>query len=271
MVRALFALLLCAGLVQAGSIEHEVESILGKRSYASQKGLINVLFKKRSDFLQGDHLNMVKVLKTLKNNHLLDLDFKRRTDISLTFATVSKNPLLFVKIVKETLNSLGYNHTLTTKAMRDDSGFLWRVNIQSASMIDPYFIAKELDKRGTILKHIKRYSKDNWRFDLSTSRGHIRAKKLPFNKSVSLRKFLHPYWVDVEGARAVTLKSRNGNLWHPYIVFYDKDLEIVDNYTKERKSYNVSLKIPSGTKYMKIGDLYTLENIKRGLTLYIQK
>ena len=53
--------------------------------------------------------------------------------------------------------------------------------------------------------------------------------------------------------------------------FYDKDLKIIDNYTKERKSYNVSLKIPSGAKYVKIGDLYTLENIKRGLKIKIQK
>ena len=264
-------LFLFINVASATSLDKNIENILGKHSYSSQRGLISVLFKKRSDFLLGNRVDIMKVLQTLKDNKLLDLRFKETKRLQLSFATVDKKPLLFVKTMKDVLNSMGYNHTLTTKAARDESGFLWKVEIKSASMIDPLLVAKEIRKRGGYLTSVKRYSKDNWRYNVSVSRAHLKVLPVPFNKKVSLRKPLNPYWIDVEGARALNLDSKNGNIWHPYIVFYDKDLKIIDNYTKERKSYNVSLKIPSGAKYVKIGDLYTLENIKRGLKIKIQK
>ncbi len=271
MVKFLLGLLLFVQVAYASSLDKSIENILGKHSYSSQKGLISVLFKNRSDFLVGNRVDILKVLQTLKDNKLLDLRFNETKNLQLSFATIDKKPLLFVKTMKDVLNSMGYNHTLTTKSARDESGFLWRVEIKSASMIDPLLLAKELRKRGGYLTSVKRYSKENWRYNISVSRAHLKVIPVPFNKKVSLRKPLNPYWIDVEGARALNLDSKNGNIWHPYIVFYDKDLKIIDNYTKERKSYNVSLKIPSGAKYVKIGDLYTLENIKRGLKIKIQK
>ena len=49
------------------------------------------------------------------------------------------------------------------------------------------------------------------------------------------------------------------------------DFENKGDMLKERKSYNASLKIPRASKYVKISDLYTLENIKRGLKIHIRK
>ena len=271
MVKYLLFLTLIVNLSFASSIYKEVENILGKGSFSAKKELVNVLFKNRSDFLLGNGTDITKVLKTLKENDLLDLRFKQATSFYLSFATTDKKPLLFIKTVKDVLNAMGYNHTLTVKAVRDESGFLWKVELRSASVIDPYLLAKEFQKRGGYLTSVKRYSKDSWRYNVDINRAYLKAKKIPFNKKVSLKKPLNPYWVDVAGARALILDSKNGNIWHPYIVFYDEDLAILDNYTKERKSYNVSLKIPRETKYVKISDLYTLENIKRGLKIYIQK
>ncbi len=214
---------------------------------------------------------MLKVVQTLEANRLLDLQFEKRRDLQLSFATTQNKPLFFIKMVKETLNALGYNHLLTTKAVRDESGFLWKVTIQTASVVDPLLLTQELEKRGAYLTGIKRYSKDNWRYNVNIRRAHLMAKKIPFNEKVLLKKPLNDYWIEVSGARAVVFDSRNGNNWHPYITFYDRDLNILDIYTKERKSYNISLKIPRETKYVKIGDLYTLKNIRRGLKIYIQK
>ena len=253
------------------SINKEIENILGKGSFTAKKGLISVLFKKRTDFFLCFRVDIHKVLKTLKENDLLDLDFKETKTLQLSFATTGKKPLLFVKTVKDVLNAMGYNHTLTSKALRDESGFLWKVAMRSAAVIDPLLLAKELQKRGAYLTSIKRYTKDNWRYNIDINRAHLKAKKIPFNEKVTLKKPLKPYWIDVAGARSVSIDSKNGNIWHPYIVFYDDELRILDNYTKERKSYNASLKIPRNAKYVKISDLYTLENIKRGLKIHIRK
>ena len=76
MVKYLLLLTLLATLSFGASINKEIKNIMGKGSYASKKGLISVLFKKRTDFLIGNRVNITKVLKTLKDNNLLDLDFK---------------------------------------------------------------------------------------------------------------------------------------------------------------------------------------------------
>jgi len=271
LVKYLILFTLFSQLTFAGSIEKEVENILGKASFSANKGLVSVLFKKRTDFFRGNKVDILKVLQTLKKNDLLDLRFQETTTIQLSFATTETKPLLFIKTIKDVLNSLGYNHTLTAKALRDTSGFLWKVTIRSASVIDPVVLAKEVRKRGGYLNSVKRYSKDNWRYNVDIYRAHLLAKKLPLNKEVSLKKPLKPYWIETTGARTIKIDSKNGNKWHPYIVFYDADLNILDNYTKERKSYNATLKIPNGSKYVKISDIYTLENIKRGLKIQIRK
>ncbi len=271
MVKYLLLLTLLVNLAFSASINKEVENIIGKGSYSAKKGLISVLFKKRTDFLIGNRVNITKVLKTLKDNNLLDLDFKETKTLQLSFATTGKKPLLFVKVVKDVLNSMGYNHTLTAKAVRDESGFLWKVTLRSAAVIDPLLLAREIEKRGGYLTSIKRYNKENWRYNINVNRAHLKVKKIPLNEKITLRKPLKPYWIDVRGGRSLSIDSKKGNIWHPYIVFYDEKLRILDNYTKERKSYNVSLKIPRNSKYVKISDLYTLENIKRGLKIQIRK
>lgn len=271
MVKYLLFLTLAVNILSATSIEKEVENIIGKGSYASKKGLISVLFKNRGDFLIGSRVNIHKVVKTLKDNNLLDLQFQKRARFQLSFATTDKHPLLFVKVVKEVLNAIGYNDTLTTRAVRDESGFLWKVTLHSAAVVDPLLLSKELKARGAYLTGIRRYAKDNWRYNIDITRVTLKTVFVPLNQTTSLKKPLKPYWINVTGARTISISSKRGNRWHPYIVFYDDDLKILDNYTKERKSYNVSLKIPRHTKYVKISDLYTLENIKRGLKVQISK
>jgi hypothetical protein len=271
LIKLFFIALLFFSFAQAGAIEKQTKNILGKQTYMAKKGLLSVLFKNKGKFLRGNHLDMVKVLETLKSNKLLDLRFRYAQTLELNFATTGRDTLLFIKIIKDTLNALGYNHTLTSKAIRDESGFLWQVQLRSASMVDPLSLAKEFRKRGAYFTSLKRYSKDRWRYNINISQAKVLAKKLLWNMPVPLRKPLEPYWFDVQGARTIRMDSKRANLWHPYIVFYDKDLAIVDTYTKERKSYNVSLKIPHAARYVKVGDLYTLENLKRGLTITLKK
>ena len=267
---ALLTLVLLSSL-GAYSLEKEIIGIMGKGDYHTKKGLISVLFKDKVSFLKGNGTDLVKVTKTLKENKLLDLKLGNVTDIELTFATHQTQALLFIKIIKEVLASSGYSHTLTTKAMRDDSGFLWNIKLRSSAMIDPYLITHELEKRGAMVTDIKRYSKSKYRYNVDISDAYVKSIKITDEKELRLKKALNPYWIDVENARVITIISVAGNIWHPYVVFYDKELHAINNYTKERRSYNISLKVPRDAKYIKISDLYTLQNIKRGLKVSITK
>jgi len=272
LVRVTFVLALLLLNLSANSLQKDIISILGKNSYHSNKGLISVLFKEQQKYIGlNGSTDFTKVTKVLKENKLLDLKFDHVGDIELSFATHQKDALLFIKLLKEVLSSAGYSNTLTTKAIRDSSGFLWRVKVKGSQMIDPYLIVSELQKRGAKVSKIRRESKNRYRYNIDISNAHIKAIVPTFEKEVKLKKPLLAYWIDVYGAYSITIVSVAGNSWHPYIVFYDKNLNIISNYTKERKSYNISLKIPRNAKYIKISDLYTLSNIKRGMKITVRK
>ncbi len=253
------------------SFEKEIISLIGKENYYSNRGLINLLFKDKEKFLQGNKTDLAQISKVLEENNLLNLKLGKISDIELSFATKQKNSLLFVKIVKEVLSSIGYSNTLTKKAIKDSSGFLWTISLRTRTMIDPYQIVKEFSKRGAIVERIKRNSKFSYRYDVDIFDAKVNAISPPPNQALRLKKPLKPYWIDVYGAKSIKIVSLGGNRWHPYIVFYDSNLKIIDNYTKERKSYNISIKIPRGARYIKISDLYTLQNIKRGMKITVSK
>jgi hypothetical protein len=201
----------------------------------------------------------------------MHLDFKKNRELHLSFATEQNNPLIFMKMIQNSLNTLGYSAPSTTKVMRDSSGFMWKVTLKTSSAINPVLFANELKKQGCYISKMKRYSKANWRYNINISSIDIVPKETEFNKKILFKKPINPYWLDIEGAKSLTIGSSRSNSWHPYIVFFDRDLNILDTISKELKSYNERLSIPRDAKYVKISDIYTLENLKRGLSIYISK
>jgi hypothetical protein len=155
--------------------------------------------------------------------------------------------------------------------MRDTSGFLWKLTIKSASAIDPLLLSEELKRRNCHFTKIKRYTKTKWRYNIDIRDIDIVINEINFNQKVRLKKPLNPYWLYVDRAKTLIINSSRGNSWHPYIVFYDADLKIIDIIKKQRKSYSEEHKIPKNAKYVKVSDIFTLENLKRGLTVYISK
>jgi hypothetical protein len=252
-------------------IDDELKNILGQNSYQSQKKFLNILFKNERIFYTGSSIDIHKILDILNKNSLLRLNLKKTEDLHISFATEQNNPLIFMKLIQDSLNTLGYSHISSQKVMRDSSGFLWKVTIKATSAIDPVLLARELTKRNCYYTKIKRYSKTNWRYNIDIRNIDIVADEIAFNKRVKLNKPLTPYWIYIDRAKTLVLNSSRANSWHPYIVFYDKDLNVIEIVTKQRKSYNEQLKIPKGSKYVKVSDIFTLENIKRGLNIFISR
>ena len=271
MVRIFIILSLLLSFASASSIDDELKNILGQNSYLSKKKFLNILFKDKRKFYINNEVDIHKVLSIIKKNNLLPLDFKTSRDLHLSFATEQNSPLIFMKMIQNSLNALGYSTPSTQKAMRDSSGYLWKVTLKTSSAIDPVLFAQELKKHGCYITQLKRYSKSNWRYNININNIDIVPENTSFNKKIRLKKPLNPYWIDIENAKSMTINSYKSNSWHPYVVFYDRDLNILDDISKERKSYNEQFSIPRNAKYVKISDIYTLENIKRGLSIYISK
>jgi hypothetical protein len=271
LVKILLSFLLSVNLIHANALQDELVNVLGQNSYHAKKKFLSILFKDEQKFQIGSKVDVHKLLSVLKENNLINLEFGKTKELHLSFATEQNKPLIFIKMIQNSLNTLGYSTPATEKMLKDASGFLWKISIKTSSAIDPVLFANELQKQGCYISKIKRYSKTNWRYNIVIHDIDIVPKQTEFNKKLRLKKPLNPYWIDVEKAKTMVIGSSRSNSWHPYIVFYDSDLKVLDTISKEIKSYNERVTIPRDTKYVKISDIYTLENLKRGLSIYISK
>ncbi len=272
MVRIIIASLLMGSLLFGDALTSQIREMIGSRSYQSNQKLIRILFHDHSRYLTPYGVDIRKVAAKLKANGLLKLQLPHTRLLTLSFATPQDDePALFTKLVKNVMSDIGYNNLFTKKAMRDRSGFLWSVTLESDTLIDPEILAAEFAKRGAKLEEIRHFSANGWRYNIDISRAHLLTRKVIYNRKNSYRKPLSPYWFDVENARTVVINSHKGNSWHPYIVFYDRALNMIDNVSQEKRGYNIKLNVPERAKYIKIDDIYTLENLRRGISIYISK
>ena len=269
MVRFLLLLLFVFSFIKADLLDDKIQNLVGDTTYISQKRFINIIFKSRDSFYNYGNLDILKVVKKLKANNLLNLQYTSPQEVTINFFTTQNYPIIFIKVIQNALNSMGYGYILTNKATRDENGFSFKVTLKTETAIDPVLFAQELKKRGCNIEDIQRYSDTSWQYDIDISQIKLLVKDIKPNQKIKLKKPLEPYWLSVENRDKLILKSYRNNSWYPYIVFYDQYLNIIDVFSQDKISYNASLKIPNDAKYAKISDIYTLDNIKRGLIVTI--
>ncbi len=269
MVKFLLLFLLLFGFVKADLLNEKIQNIIGEKNYLSKKRFINILFKNEDEFYNENGIDIIKVMKKLKANNLLKLKYNYPQEINISFYTSQNYPTIFIKTVQDALNSMGYGYVLTNQATRDENGFLFKVSLKTESAIDPVLFENELKKRGSFITDIQKLSQTSWQYNIDISNIQILTENIKPNSLAKLKKPLEPYWLNVQNSSKLKIKSSRGNSWHPYIVFYDQYLNIIDVVSQDKISYNISLKIPNNAKYAKISDLYTLDNIKRGLNVSI--
>jgi len=270
LVRIAFLTIFVLSFTQATLLDEKIASFIGEREYKVQKNLIRILFKDESKYLYEDKkVNDIKVLEQLKNSGLLKLFYNNPQKLNLSFYT-KDNELIFMRVINETLSSMGYNYFLTKRALKNVDGFVWDVIISTEHIVDPIIFSNKLESKGCFLESIDRVDENEWKYKINTTNIRIKAKKIETNTTVKLRKPIKPYWIDVEGMESISFVSKVADKWHPNIVFFDEKLYIVRDYRRDEVTNRLKLRIPIDTKYIKISDMYTLDNIKRGISVYLR-
>ena len=245
-------------------LNNKIQSLLGENTYARHVKFINIIFDDTPEFITNNRVDVAKVIQTLKDNGLLDLFFKKPQEMHLTFAS-SGNPLLFVKLMSDTLQSMGYYRFITDKAKQDESGFFWTIRLTSEYAIDPVLLKKALQKRGCDIVDIDRKTQTKWSYHVDVKNAYLMLKELkPYTERV-LKKSLYEHWLNVKSTKSLVLWSLKGNNWYPYVSFYDKELHLLKVYKRDKRTKKITLNLPEDTRYVKIADLYSLKNIKQGL------
>ena len=186
--------------------------------------------------------------------------------LTLTFETNS-NPLLFVKLMSDTLRSIGYYRYMTTYSKRDDSGFVWQITLKSEYATDPISLRHELLKRGCDIADVVKESDTQWFYTVDMSNAHIEAEEVAPQQELQLKRSLEPHWLVVKEVKKLQITSLGSNRWHPYIVFFDKKLHLLKVYKRDSKTWQIRISMPKNGYYIKIADLYNLKNIKDGLRI----
>jgi hypothetical protein len=252
------------------SINSAVKDIIGAKEYNSKKKFIEIIFKDKDYFQESGALDYNKILQKLRDEGLLKLK-NSSSPLRVAFTTNQTNLQIFLKVIKDTLSSLGFNSIYTIKSIKRGKKFVWVVSLGNNYMLDPLLFSKKLSEKNVFIEDMKRYSLTNWNYVLNTSNAIIVPKKLEYNDIIKLNKTMSAYWINIEDGKKVQIQSSINNNWHPYVVLYNKELKIISSLKKNKKSQKLSLNIPADAVYMKIDDFYTMKNIKDGLSIFIQK
>ncbi len=250
--------------VKKDLLQEKIRSLLGENAYARHREFIKIIFSDEENFYTNRRVDVTKVIQTLKDNGLLELFFKKPQQMHLTFQS-SGYPLFFVKIMSDTLQSMGYYRFITDRSKQDESGFFWTIRLTGEYAIDPVLLQDALAKRGCSIVDIDRNTATDWSYQIDMKKAYLMLKELePYTERV-LKKSLYEHWLNVKSAKSLTIWSLSGNSWYPYVSIYDKELHLLKVYKRDKKTRKITLQLPEETAYVKLADLYSLKNIKQGL------
>lgn len=272
MLKIFLSTIILIASLNAASLNERIINIIGYDEYRINKGLIDHLFSNKKAYYKNGSLNYILVMSKLKHNGLLRVGFNSPQNVEITF-NISHDPIKSLKIISDSLKALGYYHYFTKKLVYDENTKLtWTITLKTEAAIDPLMLSKELFKHNSLIFDVKKEGNTKWMYTINTSKSTIfKAKKMIKGEKVDFRKPLKPYFINIDKAASINILSKPGNQWFPYVVFYDTHLNILDIVKEDKLYKSIRLEIPEETKYIKINDIYTLANLKRGLSVIIKE
>jgi hypothetical protein len=251
---------------QVDPLTQKIQSFLSKKTYEQNKGFIDTIFDPKFMYYNNDRVDAVKVVQTLKENGLLKLFFKKPQEFRLNFKT-NGSPLFFVKLMSDTLRSIGYYRYVTTESNLDASEFVWSINLTSEYVTDPLVLQNQLHKSSCEIIDIERNGPKEWSYIIDISNAKLNVPVVHDEQEIKLKRSLYAHWLNVSKIRTLHIKSSRRNSWYPNIAYYDSSLHLVKIIKRDKIYREILLNIPKNATYIKISDLYTLKNVRDELTL----
>ena len=247
-------------------LTEKIKTLINPKVFKENRAYIKIIFSPELDYFNGSRVDSVKVIQTLKDNGLLNLFFKKPTELNLSFKT-NGAPLFFVKIMSDSLRNIGYYRYVTKESILNNSEFTWKISLTSEYATDPLVLQKELNKSGCEIVDIQRISQTNWVYSVDMKEAHLNLNVMEDGYESKLKRSLYSHWIDVSKIKKLRVTSSYRNNWYPYIAYYDSSLHLLKVIKRDEKRRSILLNMNDNTHYMKISDIYTLKNIKDDLTL----
>jgi len=268
----IFLLLLINITILSASTQliEKVRQFLDDDVYQVNRSFIGIIFANEKDFMVSDRVDSVKVIRTLKENGLLQLFFKKPKKLTITFSS-NGNALFFTKIMNDTLRSMGYYRYITVDSKIDSSKFIWSISMESEYVTDPILLQSALKKYGCNLADVKRESATKWYYSIDMSKAHLKSYDISDDEVLKLKRAQNrEWWVKIDKIKKLKMTSLPGNSWFPNLSFYSDKMQLLKVYRRDKKTWQIAVRLPRESCYIKIGDIYTLKNLKNGVKLEAQ-
>ena len=230
------------------------KNILDKEIYEKYKNVIESSLDENS--------SLKETLIFLKNNGLINLYFEKIKTINPTFVFINNNPIFNTKTLYDSLKELGYYNFYPIK-IKKDTNYSITLDLISQNYIDPLDLLKSLNKRGCNIFDIKK--ENSFTYFIECNNEKIVKTATLKNKIQILHNINGIYWINPNNFNFIQISTSKYDFWHPYIVFYDINLNILNIISTSNLIRHKRVRIPENCKYIKITDSFTKENIKRGI------
>lgn len=245
----------------------KIQNLINPATFTKDRAYIDTIFSQKKDFYADDgRVDTIKVIKTLKDNGILNLFFKKPRDINISFKTGGA-PLFFIKIMGDSLQNIGYYKYVTNESKFNGSEFVWKINLTSEYAADPIILSQELKKNNCRVVDVIRDGETDWTYVVDMKNAKLDVSELEDGVEFKLKRSLYAYWLDVSNIDKIEVSSSARNDWYPHIAYYDKSLKLLKVMKIDAKKTNITLEMKEDTRYIKISDIYTLKNIKDDLVL----
>ncbi|NPA11446.1 MAG: hypothetical protein GXO62_04315 [Epsilonproteobacteria bacterium] len=230
-----------------------IENLIGQKA-KTYKGLIQNI---------DQNASLEEIITVLKENGLIDLFFDSPKIIHPKFIFLNNTPIFNTKTLYSTLQNLGYYYFYPSRVSNHGT-YEVTIEMKSIHHIDPLSFIKEIKTFGCKVTDIKNQTDFIYTINCENEKVHAFTLK---SKIASLINAKGEYWINPAGFDKIFIQTSRYDSWYPYVVFYDKSLNILNIYTSKNIERVVAIKIPQNTKYIKIRDNFTKENFKRGILI----
>jgi hypothetical protein len=266
----LIALISLGISLNADVLSEKIKNLISENYYLKHENLINNLTSNKSKFYNNKKIKYSNLLNVLNEYGFLKLRFNTPQNVEISFE-VDNNPVLAIKTIKDVMQNLGYSYYFTKELIINENSILWKITFKSEYNLDPFMFNKELKKSETSINDITKVSNTSWKYNININNSTISEyTKISKNEKVKLSKPLNAYMLKVNDIKEIKIISTKLNHWYPDVTYFDKYLNLLGMVNKNRVYRGVKMKVPQNTKYIKIDDVYTLQNIKRGLTVIVK-
>lgn len=254
------------------SIENEVLrskifNLVGENIFNKNKGFIDRIFKNETSFYVNGELDVYNIINALKENGLLKLKFNSPREFSVIFISKT-SPIFLLRSINRSLSYMGYSYFTTSEASYYDDVSNIKISLLTEHIIDPIVLLDELLKSGFVGIDVKQNSDLEWEYQLLLTNSKIPdAKFISKGSNISLRDISGEYWIELSSSSGkLEITKSNGGSFNLKVVFFDKNLNIIDVKTLSKRSV-ANIKVLDNTKFVEIVDYIRSYNLKNGINI----